>query len=221
MNLLDRLFGKPNFFKLDDCYALDRQRLWEAISKGIVAQRTDDKLVVIVCHFPETFSNIQERLSQEEIEYQIPSSRLCVDSLQDAKKSKDNSVLLVLADLIDELPDERNRPPIEPAFELTVMVCERHPMPSKDRNIEKFCRDLPIPVRLGYFLALNDAIVELAINEMTFQLLKQMGLEEQELIASNMITKRLDKTLSRMERQMGEEVISDSAEEWIENNLDV
>ena len=68
-------------------------------------------------------------------------------------------------------------------------------------------------------MALDDFVVATAINETTVELMKQMGLEERELISSNLVSKRVTRQLKRLQAQIHGDQPADSAEEWIELNL--
>jgi len=218
MSLLDSLFGKPNFLKFDDCYALDRERLWEALQNAFQSQLSQDNVVILVCHFAATFSAIQEKLIFADVEYEIATQRLTAAWLKNYKVHARGTVLLALADLIDEQADSQLKQPFDSTTQLAIMVCERHPLRKKDRRIERLGKAIPLPVQLGYFLALDDAVVSLAVNETTLQLLKQMGVEEQELVTSNMVTRRLNKVLDRIEKQIKSDLPADSVEDWLKIN---
>ena len=106
-------------------------------------------------------------------------------------------VQLILAPLLDDY-----HPPLQDQTRhsdqmVALMVLERHGDIRRDDSIESFCRSAPMPIELGYFLSLDDPLVKEVVSPTSRLVLEQMGLEEHELITSNLITRRLDKSLRR------------------------
>ena len=61
-------------------------------------------------------------------------------------------------------PEMSSNKPIQKTPEIAIMVAERHPLDHHDREIEKFARQIPWPVELGYFLAMDDEIMNHFVN---------------------------------------------------------
>jgi hypothetical protein len=100
------------------------------------------------------------------------------------------------------------------------MVLERHPNLMEDRRIDQFARIWPFSVRLGYLLSLQDPVIEYCIHPNIIEVLKQLGLRDQQLVTSGIITRRLEKVLQRVNlpprsSSSGRSITEDSAEEWL------
>ena len=98
------------------------------------------------------------------------------------------------------------------------MVAERHPLEIHDQRIENFGRRLRRPVEIGYFLALDDEIINQFISPGMIHLLRQLGLREQELITSHMVTRKLNQATRKLNKQILQEQPADSAADWFQLN---
>ena len=217
MGLFDFLFGKPNFHRFDDSFAFDRPTLFKALLEAIKRQWSLNKVVLLVVHFPETFERVQDWLSHSNLDYEIATRHIDADWIRDCGQFAGNRVTLAISDLIN---DEFNSIQTinESKHELSLMVFERHPVPDVDEKLERFAKAIPIPTQLGYFIALDDPIVKSVLPGNVVDLFKQFGLGEQELIASDMLTKRLNQALRKQAKANPSNQPADSPLEWLAIN---
>ena len=211
------LFGRRQFTYFDDAYAFTRESLWSSLQGTLKSERYTDKPVWLVVHFFDTFTWLQDRLEESGIAYEIEMSevdakRLSYDSLITQK-----GVRLVLAKTLQSV-NEMSRPNVDLERSLAIIVLERHPLLEHDLRIERIARSFPIRVEYGHYLALNDSVVQMVVNESTVKILQQLGMNEHELITSTMLTRRLKKVLQRMQASFQFDHDADSAKEWIELN---
>jgi len=218
LGILDWLFKKKRFERFEDTFALNRDRLWKAVYECIVAPQNSGKSIWLVVHFMETYSELQSLLDEWSVDYNVQSKRLNVRELEQAGLLKPDSVSLILADLIPEVTTQNLALENDDANRIAFIVVDRHPLFSRDQRIESFARSLPTLVEFGYYLALDDAVVKLVLSDTALTVLKQLGLNEHQLIASNLVSRRLNVALKRMEAEYASTDDADSATQWLEIN---
>lgn len=172
--------------------------------------------VFLVTHFPDTFTNLQDELEKLEVEFSILADPIDEAVVTKISESSPNRVHLTIAQMLSVQPTtgKKQQP------QVAMMVCERHPMPFYDESIVEWCRQLMYPVELGYFLSFDDPVLKFVVNEQVKLLLEQFGWGENELITSNMVSRRLDKVLKRLAAKVANEEPAPSAAEWLELNYD-
>ncbi len=208
---------QARFDRYPDCYALTRDRLLLELERAIANSRQCSSLSLVVAHFPATFESIQEHLDEKQIGYRILSERQTASQIAQLAARHPGHVWLTLSGMLTATD---SMPPIEAKCSFAMIAVERHPLWSRDLELEKFGRNLPGPTRFGYFLSVGDPTVRLAIPEQMFVLLQQLGFNEQELITSSMVSKRLNLVLKRLKPKKSPTWIeADSVEEWISENL--
>lgn len=220
MGILDWLFKKPRFKRFEDAFTLTRDRMWEALRESLSSPEHDEKSIWLVVHFMDTFSELQDRLESWNLDYDVISSRLNASDIDRKGLLKQNSIKLILAELIPQPAEIAAVVDESEMRKLAMIVAERHPLLAEDQRLESFAKSIPVWVEFGYFLALDDVVVKLAVNDTTVEVLQQLGLDDHELIASNMITRRLEKVLKRESAKFSGNTRADSAQEWLMLNSD-
>lgn len=212
--MFDWLFGKTNYYRFQDSYALTQETTFQGMLDALSARLAKGEVVFLFAHFPKMFAEIQERLSQSKLEYEIVSEPIDFGTVSQLAKQSDR-IYLSLAQML-----RRNENSLQEAEtqSLAVVSAQRHPMPKYDQLIEDWCRQLPFPVELGYFLSLDDPVISHVISEQAKKLMAQLGLGDNELVTSDMVSRRLKKVLNRKAATVIEEIDADSAAEWIEAN---
>ena len=123
----------------------------------------------------DTFTEVQDQLEQWGLEYEIVSSKLSANELDRLSPSSESSSVglkLILADLIPEPTSLGASLPNETEAQVAMIVLERHPQIKHDQRLEAFARSLPWKVEFGYFLALDDAVIEFSIDDQVVEILK-------------------------------------------------
>ncbi|MDG2181436.1 MAG: hypothetical protein P8L78_07075 [Mariniblastus sp.] len=211
------LFGKRQFTYFDDAYALTRESLWNSLQSTLKSERYANQPVWLVVHFFDTFTWLQDRLDESGIPYEIETSEIDAKRLGYDAIVTQNGIRLVLAKSLLSVSDHASSD-TDLERSLAVIVLERHPLLEHDLRIERIARSFPIRVEYGHYLALDDSVVQMVVNDATLKILQQMGFNDQELITSTMVTRRLKKVLGRMESSFQSDRDADSAAEWIELN---
>lgn len=221
MGLLDWIFRKPNFHRVEDSYALTRDKLWGGLKKSLETQLQQGNSTWLVVHFLDTFTQIQEQLEQWGFEYEIVSSRLNANELERTGLLTNGSFpapfKLILAELVPEPPQLSGLLPVDIQKQVAMIVLERHPQIKHDQRLLSFAKSVPLKTEFGYLLALDDPTVVLAIDDKVTQILKQLGWQS-EMISSNMVTRRLETVLKRIANDFTGDTPCNSAQEWLQVN---
>ena len=214
--MFDKLFGKPRFISYEDSFARTRTSMLGGLRNAMVHRIEQGESFLIVTHFADTFVEMQDKLASWSIEYQINSSHSNPFALSEKILTNKAPVTLSLSGLL------RNEQAAADAFErdkkIGIIVVERHPDGVSDDELEQFCRALPCYVELGYFLSFEDAVVVELIHGSALKILDLFGMGENELITSNMISRRLKNMLKHNSRFYQTNHAADSAQQWMQLN---
>lgn len=211
------LFGKPKFRFYEDSFARTTESLLEGLRKAISDRADREECYLIVAHFPERFEQLQGKLHAWSMDYEILDKPLNPAAIARRFETSDSRLLLCLSSLL--VPDPTSAS-LDESRTICLMATERHPSITHDDRLEDFCRSIPTRVEFGYFLSFDDATVKNLINESTLRILDVFGMGENELITSNMISRRLRTVLTQNLKKFQTDHKADSAEEWIRINSD-
>ena len=217
MGLIDWLFKGSKYQRIPDSFVFEREYLWPRLREAILAQLAEQRSVWVVTHFAETFSEVQEALAKWELDYKIIDRAMTPsETLDVVRQSGSREIVLGLSELLVPIDSGLEN---SDEIELTMVVLERYPLIEFDERLVKFAQQIPAKVRFGYLLAINDTIFKRIFPDTVFELLKQMGLQDNELITSTMISRRLDATIKReSQKYQGKTKRANSIEEWYKLN---
>lgn len=210
------LWGTPRFKFHEDSYARTRQSTLNGLRKAITDRVDAGDRVLLVAHFPDKFEEIQNSLHSWSLDYDILSKTTGPKNLIEVFNQNQGKILLCLSSLL--LIEETVAEALKELDRICVMVIERHPQMAIDNDLENFCRSIPAKVELGYFLSFEDEILKNLINETTLRILDMFGMGQNELITSNMISRRLRFVLNQNSKSYATSLPADSAREWMERN---
>ena len=186
------------------------------VVKGLIGTEPRRSAVFLSAHFPNEFFRLQSQLDQHEIPYQIVTRPLDNQWYADHGDQSEGVIYLALAEFLTKTTFTGNE---DFETKLDLIVVDRHPEPFQDEELEQFAREFPSVAKMGYFLALEDRVLQSVINETTLMVLKQMGIEDQGLISSGIISKRISKVLKREQKARAHEgQPADSPELWYKLN---
>jgi len=215
--MLDSLFGKSRFRRFDDSYALTRPSLFLSLRDSIDQRSGPDQAIFLVAHFPAVFTELQDALEAWNLPYDIITQVVNEQWLESLPAEDRPPIFLTMAAMLE--PDMPAVKTFHPSLSVALMILERHPLEHHDRRIESFARQLPCPVEMGYFLAMDDEIMKQFINQDMILLLKQLGLRDNDLVTSHMVTRRLNRATKKLSKQVKQEQPALSAREWFRLNL--
>ena len=220
MNWLKKLKQWTRFRRNDDAYATTREKLWEWIREAIVVQLELGRSIWLVAHFPDTFVQLQELVTQWELEYSIARQTISFESLAGPNQSlvSPNSVHLVLADLMPTYIDHTDN---NLTGHVAALMVERHPWMPRDADLHHYFKALSgtgVSVELGYFMAFDDPLVAAVLSETTVEVLTQLGMSSHRLINSMTLSRRIERLLKRQQSQYHCCIDTDNVELWLQAN---
>ncbi len=209
--LLRRMFPSD---QLPDTFALRRTAVLDGVATVIRCRKPNERLIV-AAHFPQTFSELAGHLEARSLQFHIADRPIHSASIRSA--FAESPVLVTLAAMLQpSLPgaaaDDFEAP-------VSVIVTERHPLSAPDDQIESFVSGINGPSRLAYFLSFEDPLIRRWIHPRAIEILRQFGLNENELISSQMVSRTLRRRQKRAHQKMKSETAADSIERWLQLNL--
>ena len=216
MTILNWFFRPLKFVRYEDSYASCRQFLWPMLLTAIAKQQSDGFSVLLVAHFAQTFTSVQDLLENSGMDYQIVDRSVAANDFMNFSSLELSTVQLSLSHLLE--PSEKVSREASVDRPISMIMVERHPLPQHDCRALAFAKGLQGPTRFGYYLAIDDVVVRRAVNDTTVVVLKQLGLKDHDLITSNLISRRLEKVLDREASQYAQDLPADSAQEWYRRN---
>ncbi|MCH2181192.1 MAG: hypothetical protein MK108_04230 [Mariniblastus sp.] len=214
--MLDSIFGKQGYRRFDDSYALTRPSLFNSLRDSIENRAGPEQVIFLVAHFTDVFTELQDALESWNLPYDIITQVVNERWLEQVPHGTRPPVFLTMAEMLaTEMSSVKTS---DTSLSVAMMIVERHPLGHYDQKIESFARQLPCPVELGYFLAMDDEIMKQFINQDMILLLKQLGLREHDLVTSHMVTRRLNRATKKMAKRVKQEQTALSASEWFRLN---
>lgn len=209
--------------KHDDSFARTTQGKLLGIKSAIQNTLADGtQRIVLVSHFAETFTLIQDMLDKHEIDYEVPTEILNRGWFDQLKKDQ-CAVQTTMAQMLKPFDDQGGSESIEkkavPSVRLTVIVTERHPLKSAEDQLEQFCNSLPCKVQWGYFLSFEDEVIRRLLDERALKILDMFGMGANELVNSKMLSRRLAISLKKLGLVSAVCEPADSAAQWFELNM--
>ncbi len=204
---------------LDDCYGMSRSVVDDGILESIQQQRRMGNLVLLVAHFPNTFERMVDCIDQKAVDITVCDHPIDHNFVSQKISLADPGAFVTLAPMLKTSDAKMESAIANPkGRSLCVIVCERHPLYSRDLAIGRFVKGLNVPTKLGYMISLEDPLLKPLINDWTKTLLVQMGFQPEEMMHTQIIRNRLVKLQKRYDRSVKNEVAANSAEEWFQKN---
>lgn len=198
MGFFDSLFGSKQPTNVE----VAPERIWmttDAKFAGLareVAERSNSKTVAIllVAHFPDVLARLNEL----------------------ATKPATVPAMAVLAnDLSTKVATSLN---LDESATLDIIVGERHPLPSVDERLEQFAGELPCRCRFAHHLSLEDPVMRIFAGDWVQNVLKQLGMKENEAIDSQIVSRRIKQAQQKIEGRAFGSSEAESAERWLKKN---
>lgn len=216
MGIFGKISRPSRVRQCSDSISLTTENKFKGLAQAILKRGQKDCFLLVVAHFQETFFRLQDALEEHKLDYQIVDSPITADKTMSwLDPPRPGSIHLALASLLDDS---------DVGLEQTVrkegslIVAERHPNPVHDRTLLRFAQQAVCPLRLGYFIALRDPAVQPLIGDWAELVLKQLGMQEHELITSQLVSRRLELGYRKIERAIVEERPAESQQEWLDLN---
>jgi hypothetical protein len=141
----------------------------------------------------------------------------CLEQLRTAVAGLDQDrIVITLADaLARRMPTDLVG---DPSCSVLVIVGERHPLPSHNEVVADFTRQEPDRCLLIYHSSLEDPVMKRFAGPWVEDVLRRMGMKEDEPIMSRMVTRRIRQALEKIAKSATGDAPAQSAVEWMERN---
>jgi hypothetical protein len=217
MSLFGWFSPKARLEREADRVFLTRAAKWCALRETVAEMRAKGECGVIVAHFPATLSDVARHLADHgvptETQDQVVRPRDLAHRLQ---QHRERPFLLLPAPVLEL--DDGETTPVDGLSAVTVLVPEMHPLPEREGDVEAFAEQLPSP-RLTCFASLEDPVMELFAGAWLQEMLKNIGMKEDEEIRSSMVSRQIRRAQQKIARQVQSEVAARSVEEWMDRNV--
>ena len=180
MAFFDSLFGsrkRTNVEVIPDHIWVTTDAKFAGLAKEAEERsKSETVAILLVAHFPDVLARLEELASRQTWEtpcHPIPASNLNRDLA--ASLNLDESAII------------------------DIIVGERHPLPSVDDRLEEFADELPCRCRFSHHVSLEDAVMKIFAGDWVKNVLKQMGMKEDEAIESQMVSRRIRQAQQKIE----------------------
>lgn len=131
------------------------------------------------------------------------------------KSSSHDSMVAVLA---RDVPETLSQLALSEASSVQMILGERHPHASKDREILDLVNEQPCRCELIYHVSLEDPVLRAFAGEWVEKALRSLGMAEDEAIESQMVARRIVDAQKKVAATSLSDIDTESAEEWMERN---
>lgn len=201
MGLLSRLFGSSQKSSVDT----DTEVVWltdDARFKGIEQDllrisNSRSVAILLIAHFDDVQARLESLL--ENYDGDVPALVVRASDLSPSIAASFNAEENTVIDLI---------------------VVERHPLVSEDeRVLAGFADDLPCRCRVTYHVSLDDALMQLFAGESVRDILRKMGMPEDERIESRMVQRRIKQAQKKLSAAATGNQPAATAAQWLQKNM--
>lgn len=198
MGLFDWLRGAKAKVQTDDRIWLTRQAKFAGIQREIalaLAEPDAPDAVFLVAHFED-----------------------CLDELRSLAANAgfdENHVLVTRSDTLEGRTAESG---LDESRNILIVVGERHPRPSHDDALLEFARNLSCRCRFAQHASLEDPLLKIFAGAWVQQVLRGLGMQEDQAIESRMVSRRIRSAQQKIEDRATGDSPARSAEEWMEKN---
>jgi preprotein translocase subunit SecA len=201
----------------DDKIWVTSDRKLEGIYDDIILARSNGVNALVIAHFESTLSLVEAKLSDRSIDHYtfFPGdyTALCAKN----SNAETVKVWLGLASYLQTPGSPTARRP--EAERLYILFAEHHPMATKDQAVLESVTGLPCQSRIIFHTALTDALLLYFGGESLQGLLKRLGHDESTYLSHPMVTAAIRRAQEKISKQVHQEIVTRSAEEWFKYNL--
>ncbi len=100
-----------------------------------------------------------------------------------------------------------------------IIVADHHPIRSKDQMVIAAVASLPCQAELAFHFSLDDPVMKHFGAETVKSLFERLGVRKDECISHPLVTSAIRNAQEKIEREVGRDVPTHSAEDWLKYNL--
>lgn len=202
-----------------DTYMLKRETLNQYLLQWL-PQRDKADVILLLCHFPSTYLQLEGLLQEQSIGYQVVSQTIGPQWLEHVASESGESrrVILGLSQQLDpaRVQESSKYDPFTAEIpQVSVLVAERHFLGVRDGHIASFLRQVRANRRLGFFAALDDPLFRHYVHRALQLLLLEHGMTDDKAIQSQLVARQIRHVQNRYRRQVPQDDFVSSPEEWL------
>lgn len=187
--------------------------------RGIAAglQQLDDGPCILVAQFPNTFEGMQSLLDGMRLEFSLVEHPVSADDVERSLFDRSRRIILTRAEFLPSITDPPN---LEDESDATasLIAVEHHPLAERDAHVRQFAAGLPIRATLQLHTALDDIVLRAFAGEWVAEVLKTLGMKDDEPIESNLVRRRITSAQKRLAAAAIGNESAHSAEDWMAKN---
>jgi SecA-like ATPase subunit of protein translocation complex len=216
MGLFSWLFGKPSRVTTHDIIWLTDAARGDGVAQRVGKDLAAERSVLLVAQFPATLEAFGEHIIAREWQHVAAPSDFAPEAALTLAAAGAPRVIYALArNLRAAVPAP---PEDSPASPLSVIVLERHILREHDNRVVEFAEGLGGKAEVTYHTSLDDPLMKLFAGDWVREMLRRLGIHEDEPITSALISRRMQAARARVAQRIASDHDADSAEEWIERN---
>jgi hypothetical protein len=219
VGLFSWLFGKraPERVAVRDLVWLAGVGRARGLVKELKGHVYADRSVLLLAHFPSTLAALGPKLIDSRLPHEpIPEGLTPEAALRLAANGEPRVLFGLVRNLrLPEFPAAEDAP----ESPLPVLLAERHFLRSHDERVTEFAGGLGGRAEIAVHVALDDELMKVFAGQWVTDMLKRLGMKDDEMIDSPMVTRRIRKAQDQIRAKLAtEEVPADSPLEWIQRN---
>lgn len=199
MGFFDALFGgtkRTNVEVVPDHIWMTTDAKFAGLAKEAEERsKSETVAILLVAHFPDVLERLEDLANKRE--WSVPCRAVPANNLN--------------TDLAASLK-------LDESAVIDIIVGERHPLPSVDDGLEAFADHLPCRCRFSHHVSLDDPVIEIFAGDWVKNVLKQLGMTEDEAIESQMVSRRIRQAQQKIEGRAYGNFDADSAAHWLKKN---
>lgn len=215
MGLFSWLFGKQPRVEVREMIRLTDKARTKAVAEAVRDSLAAGRTVLVVAHFPATLAAFGEKIIGKGVPHETIPSRLTSRAALELASGTPRVLLGLVRNLE---PDEFPPPDDAPESPLPVLVLERHFLRAHDDRVVKFAEGLGGRATVEFHTALDDPLMGLFAGEWVRNVLRGLGMKEDEALDSAMVNRRIAAAQAKVAGSYPSDHDADSPAEWLERN---
>jgi hypothetical protein len=215
VGLFGWLFGKRERVNARDWIWLSDVARMNGVAESIDSHLAAGRPALVLAHFPSTLAAFGEHLMRPDRPHAaVPSVLTPAAALQLAATGPRVLFGLVRNLRPDEFPSVETAPPSP----LAVVVLERHFLRTHDDQVANFAEGLGGSAAVEFHVSLDDPLLKMFSGEWVANVLRRLGMEEDEALDSAMVSRRMRAAQGKIAKTTPTDHQTDSPAEWLDRN---
>ena len=214
MGLFGWLFGKPQRVAVRDMIWLTEAARVRGAAEAIDLLLAAKRPVLVLAQFPAALAAFGEQvIGTGRPHATIPTTLTPAAALELAAGPP-----RVLLGLVRNLRPTEFPPEDAPESPLPVLVLERHFLRAHDDEVVRFAEGLGGRASVDFYVSLEDPLMSLFAGEWVKNVLRQLGMQEDERLESGMVARRIRAAQGQVAKSIPTDHDANSAVQWLERN---